>query len=389
MVSGRHGSAEFSPGLVRPSAARELLKRFPMRSMDKLLLLSAIALSVFGIIMIFSATRADAPSTYYLKRQLLFFVLGMLLLALGTGFDYHKVMPYSQIIYGVTVFLLMIVLLFPARGGAHRWIDLGFFDPQPSEIAKLAVIIMLATFTADRRMEISSNKEFLQAIAIGAIPMFFIFLEPDLGITLCVFAIMVGMLLVGGARARQMGALAAGSLVLMFAALQLNILKSYQLTRLLVFLKPDMDPLQSGYNLLQSKIAIGSGQLFGKGLFQGTQTNLKFIPEHHTDFIFSVVGEEVGFIGATILLALFAILLWRAFKIAITARDSFGTMLAVGIVMMFFFQLMVNVGMTMGIMPVTGIPLPFVSYGGSSLLINLFCVGLLLNIGMRRFQKGN
>lgn len=389
MVGGRQGSAEFSPGLVRPSTARELRKRFPVRSIDKLLLLSAIALSVFGIIMIFSATRADSPSTYYLKRQLLFFILGALVMALGAGFDYHKMMPYSQIIYGVTVFLLMTVLLFPARGGAHRWINLGFFDPQPSELAKVAVIIMLATFIADRRMEIGSRVEFAQAIAIGSIPMFFIFLEPDLGITLCVFVIMAGMLLVGGARARQMGALAGASMVLVFLGLRLNVLKSYQISRLLVFLKPEMDPLQSGYNLMQSKIAIGSGQLLGKGLFQGTQTNLKFIPEHHTDFIFSVVGEELGFVGSVMLLTLFGILLWRAFKIAMTARDSFGTMLAVGIVIMFFFQFMINVGMTMGIMPVTGVPLPFVSYGGSSLIVNLFCVGLLLNIGMRRFQKGS
>lgn len=282
----------------------------------------------------------------------------------------------------------MIVLLFPARGGAHRWITLPFFEPQPSEIAKLAIIIMLATFIADRRMEMESSKDFAQALGIALVPMFFIFLEPDLGMTLSIFMIAVGMLLVGGASVRQMAVLGAGSLVAVVAALQFHVLKSYQLNRLMVFLKPDMDPLQSGYNLLQSKIAIGSGQLLGKGLFQGTQTNLKFIPEHHTDFIFSVIGEELGFIGGVVLLALFALLLWRAFKIAITARDAFGTMLAVGIVVMFFFQILVNIGMTMGIMPVTGIPLPFVSYGGSSLLVNFFCVGLLLNIGMRRFPKG-
>ena len=234
----------------------------------------------------------------------------------------------------------------------------------------------------------ASNKEFAQALGIALVPMFLIFLEPDLGMTLSIFMIAVGMLLVGGASVRQMAVLGAGSLVAVVAALQLHVLKSYQLNRLLVFLKPDMDPLQSGYNLLQSKIAIGSGQLLGKGLFQGTQTNLKFIPEHHTDFIFSVVGEELGFIGGVVLLALFALLLWRAFKIAITARDPFGTMLAVGIVVMFFFQILVNIGMTMGIMPVTGIPLPFISYGGSSLMVNFFCVGLLLNIGMRRFPKG-
>jgi rod shape determining protein RodA len=387
-MMSRSGPAEFTPGLVRQSTSREILKRFPMRNIDKLLLLSTLALAVFGIIMIFSATRADNPSTYYLKRQLMFFMLALLLMVLGASFDYHKIMPYSKIIYAVTILLLAVVLVFPARSGAHRWISLAFFDFQPSEIAKLAVIIMLATFIADRRMEIGSSKEFARAVAIALIPMGLIFLEPDIGVSLSVFVITVGMLLVGGARARQMAVLAGASLVAAVAALQLHLLKSYQLSRLLVFIKPDMDPLHTGYNLLQSKIAIGSGQLAGKGLFHGTQTNLKFIPEHHTDFIFSVVGEELGFLGAVILLSLFAILLWRAFRIAVTARDAFGTMLAVGIVLMFFFQIVVNVGMTMGIMPITGVPLPFVSYGGSSLLVNFFCVGLLINIGMRRFPQG-
>jgi len=219
------------------------------------------------------------------------------------------------------------------------------------------------------------------------VPMILIFVEPDLGITLSVFVIVTGMLLIGGARARQVAVLGVGVIALVAAAVWLHVLKSYQVDRLLVFLKPDMDPLHSGYNLMQSKIAIGSGQFLGKGIFQGTQTNLKFIPAHHTDFIFSVVGEELGFIGAVILLALFGLLLWRGLKIALTARDPFGTMVAVGIVVMFLFQILVNAGMTMGIMPVTGITLPFMSYGGSSLIINFICVGLLINIGMRRFPQ--
>jgi rod shape determining protein RodA len=379
---------EFSPGLVRTSPHRELLKRLPLRNVDRLLLFSTISLAIIGVIMVFSATRADTPSTYYLKRQLFFFVIALLVLFAGMSFDYRKIIPYSKIIYAFALFLLLIVLLFPARGGAHRWITLGVFDPQPAELAKLAVIVMLATYISDRRMEMTSNKEFMQALGIALVPMFLIFLEPDLGMMISVFAIAVGMLLVGGAKAMQMAALGAVTLVSLVASVQLNLLKDYQLSRLLTFIKPDMDPLHTGYNLVQSKIAIGSGQFIGKGLFRGTQTNLKFIPEHHTDFIFSVVGEELGFIGAAILLTLFAILLWRAFKIALTAKDAFGTMLAVGIVLMLFFQILVNIGMTMGIMPVTGITLPFVSYGGSSLLVNFFCIGLLLNIGMRRFPQG-
>ena len=386
MMGRVSGSAEFSPGLVRSSAPKEILKRLPFRKMDKVLLFSALALGAFGVLMIFSATRADNPSTYYLKKQLVFFILAILVMFLGAAFDYRRIMPYTKIVYAVTLLLLVVVFFFPAIGGAHRWINLGFFPVQPSEIAKVAVILVLATFLADRHMEIGSNKEFLQAIAIGGGAMFFIFLEPDLGVTLSIFVIMCGMLLVGGARLKQMAVLAGGTAVLVTAAIGLKLLKAYQISRLLVFIKPDMDPLQSGYNLVQSKIAIGSGQLIGKGLFNGTQTNLKFIPEHHTDFIFSVVGEELGFLGGILLLTLFALLLWRALRIAVSARDSFGAMVAVGIVVMFFFQIIVNVGMTMGIMPITGVPLPFMSYGGSSLIVNFFCIGLLLNIGMRRFQ---
>ena len=364
------------------------MKRLPFRKMDKVLLFAALGLGVFGVLMIFSATRADNPSTYYLKKQMMFLVLALLVMFLGAAFDYRRIMPYSKIIYAVTMLLLFVVLFFPAIGGAHRWINLGFFPVQPSEIAKVAVILVLATFIADRHMEIGSSKEFLQAVAVGTGVMFFIFLEPDLGVTLSVFVIMVGMLLIGGARLKQMGVLLGGTAVVMAAAIGLKLLKAYQITRLLVFINPDMDPLHTGYNLMQSKIAIGSGQLIGKGLFNGTQTNLKFIPEHHTDFIFSVVGEELGFIGGVILLTLFGLLLWRALRIAVTARDSFGTMIAGGIVVMFFFQILVNIGMTMGIMPITGVPLPFMSYGGSSLIVNFFSVGLLLNIGMRRFPQG-
>ncbi|HEY5530829.1 MAG TPA: rod shape-determining protein RodA [Candidatus Anoxymicrobiaceae bacterium] len=388
-MMSRPGSAEFSPGLVRQSAPKEILKRFPLRKIDKMLLFSALALGIFGVIMIFSATRADNPSTYYLKRQLMWFIVAMLMMVLGAGFDYHKIMPYSKIIYAIVIGLLMIVLLFPAINGAHRWINLGVFPLQPSELAKVALIIMLATFLADRRLEMTSNRDFLTALAFAGGIMMWIFIEPDLGVTLLCFVITVGMLMVGGARLKQIGVLGAATLLAVVVGLQIHLLKSYQLTRLLVFLKPDLDPLHSGYNLMQSKIAIGSGQLVGKGLFNGTQTNLKFIPEHHTDFIFSVTGEELGFIGGILVLALFAILLWRALKIALTARDSFGTIIAVGIVVMFFWQILVNIGMTMGIMPITGVPLPFLSYGGSSLLVNFFCVGLLLNIGMRRFPQGS
>jgi rod shape determining protein RodA len=384
----RNGPTEFSPGLVRGSTPRDFIKRFPLRRLDKPLLFTALALAFFGTLMIYSATRAETASTYFLKRQLMYVFIAVVVMFLAISFDYRKMMPYSKIIYGATVVLLLAVFIFPASGGAHRWLPLGFFDFQPSEFSKLAVIIILATFMADNRLDLSRNVDFLKALGAGIVPMVLIFLEPDLGVALSIFFIVVGMMLIGGARARQMVALGAGTLAVVAGVIQLGVLKSYQINRLLVFIKPDMDPLEAGYNLTQSKIAIGSGQLLGKGLFQGTQTNLEFVPAHHTDFIFSVVGEELGFIGSIILLVLFAILLWRALKIAVGARDSFGTMLAVGILVMFLLQILVNIGMTMGIMPVTGITLPFMSYGGSSLIASFLCVGLLLNVGMHRFPKG-
>lgn len=382
----RSQGAELSPGLVSSSRAREIMKRFPARKIDKLLLFATLALALFGALMIYSATMADNPSTYYLKKQLIAFLVGVVAMLLGMSFDYRKLMPYSHIIYAATIPLLLIVFVFHSRGGTHGWIPLGFFDFQPSELAKIVVIIALATFVADRRMDLSSNREFLKVIAIAGVPMFLIFLEPDFGMTISIFAILVFMLLVGGARWRQIGVLVASATAFVALAIPLHIIKGSRLSRLLVFINPSTDPLQSGYNLMQSKIAIGSGQLVGKGLFNGTQTNLKFIPAHHTDFIFSVVGEELGFIGGVVLLALFGVLLWRCFKIGVTAKDTFGTMLAIGVVVMFFLQILINMGMTMGIMPITGVTLPFMSYGGSSLLVNFFCVGLVLNIGMRRFQ---
>jgi rod shape determining protein RodA len=382
----RQQGAELSPGLVPGSRARELMKRFPARKIDKLLIFAALALAVFGILMIYSATRADTPSTYYLKKQLAAFLVAVVAMLLMMSFDYRKLMPYSRIIYAASIFLLIVAFIFHPVNGTRGWIPLFFFDLQPSELAKVVVIIALATFIADRRMDLSSNKEFLKALAIAGVPMLLIFLEPDFGMTMAIFLILIVMLMVGGARLRQVGVLVVGVIGAVALAVPLGILKGSRLTRLLVFINPNMDPLQSGYNLNQSKIAIGSGQLVGKGLFQGTQTNLKFIPAHHTDFIFSVVGEELGFIGGVILLTLFGLLLWRCFKIGVTAKDTFGTMLVIGVVSMFFFGVLINMGMTMGIMPVTGLTLPFMSYGGTSLLVNFIAIGLVLNVGMRRFQ---
>ncbi|HZD80323.1 MAG TPA: FtsW/RodA/SpoVE family cell cycle protein, partial [Actinomycetota bacterium] len=211
-----------------------------------------------------------------------------------------------------------------------------------------------------------------------------VFLQPDLGTSIVLAAILVGVLVVGGARARHLAILALTACVLMFGAFQLGVVKDYQVARLQSWLDPTNDPQRSDYNKQQAEIAIGSGGMLGRGYLHGTQTNLDFVPEQHTDFIFTVVGEEFGFAGAMSVLVLFALLIWRAYRIAVLSKDPFGTYVAAGIASMFAIQVFVNVGMTLGIMPITGIPLPFVSYGGSSLLTNCLAVGLLLNIHMRR-----
>ncbi|MBN1289807.1 MAG: rod shape-determining protein RodA [Actinobacteria bacterium] len=388
-MSRHKRKTEFSPGLVKPRNFKELLGHIPLRRIDKLLIMAAVGIALYGTLMIYSATHAGDNPLHYLQKQLIFLVIALIAMVLGTTFDYRKLMSYSRVIYGVSIILLLVVLVFPAKGGSHRWIPLLLFDLQPSELVKLAVIVMLATMITDRRSESCSNLDFLKALGIVLVPVFLVFVEPDLGTSISIFIIFLFMIIIGGARLKQVSVLGVGTIGAAAVLIQFGLLKTYQLNRLMVFIKPDLDPLHAGYNLTQSKIAIGSGQLFGKGLFQGTQTNLKFIPAHHTDFIFSVVGEELGFIGAAMLLGLFGLLIWRGFKIALTAKEPFGMMMATGILIMLFFQIMVNIGMAIGIMPVTGITLPFMSYGGSSLILNFFCVGLLVNIGMRRFPQGS
>ncbi len=261
----------------------------------------------------------------------------------------------------------------------------GSFRLQPSEFAKIALIITLAAFMAERKGNIALKDILFSSLHL-AVPLGLVIIQPDLGTAMVFLAIWLGILLVSGAKINHYLLIILLCIIIFSLALQFHMLKDYQMRRLLVFLNPDLDPLGSGYNLLQSKIAIGSGRLQGKGLFSGTQGRLNFIPSHHTDFIFAVLGEELGFLGTSLLLGLYFILLSRGIRIASTAKDMFGTLVATGIIVMLLFQIMVNVGMTIGIMPITGIPLPLVSYGGSSLLANMIAIGLLFNICMRRFR---
>ena len=370
-------------------------ERRPIRHVDPVLLLAVGGLVISGLFMVYSATHQslDAigadPGTY-LKRQATFAALGMVVVMLAASFDYRFLKVYAGIIYGASILLLVLVRtpLGTSVKGSQRWFELFGFQLGPSELAKVALIIMLAAFLSEIRRSSAdlSLPDVYRATAIAAVPGVLVFLQPDLGTSIVLMSILVGILVVAGARPRHLGVLALTAIVLTFGAFQLGLVKEYQIARLTSFLDPTNDPQRRDYNRLQAEIAIGSGGLTGLGYMQGTQTNLDFVPEQHTDFIFTVVGEEFGFVGAATMLLLFAVIVWRAFRIALLSKDPFGTYLAAGIGSMFAIQMFVNVGMPLGIMPITGIPLPFVSYGGSSLLTNGVAVGLLLNVHMRRFK---
>jgi rod shape determining protein RodA len=367
-----------------------LSAKAPIRHLDPTLLILALFLAGFGALMVYSATHARLTEDgfsprFFLDRQVIFAAVGVFAMGVLALFSYRKLKAWAWLAYGVSVILLLMVLS-PAGtkvAGAQRWIQLGIFQIQPSEIAKIALIITLAAVLAERK----GNPVFvdvLKCLVLVAIPAVFIYTQPDLGTLLVVLAILGGMLLVAGTRMRLLLVLVALGITAFFAILNLGVLDDYQAARLRTFIDPSADPQRTGYNLTQSKIAIGSGQITGRGLFHGTQTNLRFVPEQHTDFIFTVVGEELGFLGAGVFVVVFGFFVWRGVRISMMAKDHFGTLLAAGIVSMFAFQGFVNVGMTMGISPITGIPLPFVSYGGSSLISSFLATGILLNIHMRR-----
>jgi rod shape determining protein RodA len=368
-------------------------ERRPIRHLDPVLLLDVFALAVVGLFMVYSATHQSLsavgldPGTF-LKKQVTFVALGSVMVLLAASFDYRFLKVYAGLIYAASLVLLVLVgsPLGTSVKGSQRWFQLFGFQFAPSEIAKLALIIMLATFLSELRSGDLTLQEVYRATAIAAVPGVLVFLQPDLGTSIVLVTILVGVLVVAGARARYLGILALTAVVLIFGAFQMGLVRDYQVNRLTSFLDPQNDPLRSGYNRKQAEIAIGSGGLFGVGYLQGTQTNLDFVPEQHTDFIFTVVGEEFGFAGAFTLLVLFGVLIWRAFRIALLSKDPFGTYVAAGIGSYLAIQMFVNIGMTLGIMPITGIPLPFVSYGGSALLTNSAAVGLLLSIHMRRLK---
>lgn len=360
-----------------------------IRLIDFSLIIIAALLVIFGNLMVYSATHnvSQGSQFFYLKKQITFSLIGFLIAVCIVLLNYNWFKHYMMPLYVSNIVLLLLVLFIGRTTyGATRWISMGSFHLQPSELAKIILILTLSAFLADKKGNIGKISELLTVFAYVGLPLLLILIQPDLGTALVFLAIMLGMLFVSRLRWQHALFILGIGILVIFLIFQFNLLREYQMNRLMVFVNPEVDPMGAGYNLLQSKIAIGSGGFFGKGLFSGTQTSLNFLPVRYADFIFSVVGEELGFLGAAFLLGLYFFLIYRGLAIGASAGNLYGTLVAVGVSSMWLFQIFVNVGMTMGIMPITGIPLPFLSYGGSSMLINFAGVGLLLNIYAHRFK---
>ena len=357
-----------------------------LRRMDFTLIFAAVAIILMSLVTIGSATHINeaAEGGYgFVQRQGVFAVLNVAFAVFLMNFDYKMLQRYGMKLYAVNIVLLLAVMLFGHSAlGAQRWIQIGPVTLQPSEFSKIIMIVSLAALLEDKVGKLNTLHDLLPIAGFVGVPFLLVLKQPDLGTSLVFIAIFLGMIFAAGVNLKLLGWLFGGGLLA--SPVLWHFLKDYQKMRILVFLDPNVDPLGSGYHIIQSEIAIGSGQLFGKGLFEGTQSQLDFLPENHTDFIFAVVGEELGFIGAAFLLILYLILLWRGIRIAQDASDTFGMLLAVGVTSMLAFHVLVNVGMTMGIMPVTGIPLPLMSYGVSSLTTNIMAIALLLNIYMKK-----
>jgi len=361
--------------------------------LDWILLGAVLALLALSSVLVWSATahRVDltgGDSTAFLRKQLVNIVIGLVLLGLVTVTDHRRVRIVAPLVYLASVGGLVLVLTMGATvNGSQSWLRLGGLSVQPSELAKLAVVVGMALVLAERsegrRRPYVGAVDVSLMLAVAAVPAALILLQPDLGTMLVLSATVFGVLAVSGARRRWLVLLVCGAVAGSVAAVQAGVLKAYQVDRFLAFVDPSLDPRGAGYNVEQARIAIGNGGLFGQGLFDGSQTRAGFVPEQQTDFVFTVAGEELGLLGAGVLIALLGLVIWRALVIARHAEDVFGRVCAAGIACWVGFQAFQNIGMCLGIMPVTGVPLPFVSYGGSSLFAGLLAVGLLQNIHLR------
>ncbi len=362
--------------------------------LDWILLLAVLGLVTLGSLLVWSATshREDLTGgdpTTYLQKQLVNIVIGLVLMVVVLAIDHRWVRILAPFVYVASVAGLALVLTMGSTvNGSRSWLQLGGMSIQPSEFAKLAVVIGMALWVAERAdvrrgRAGGSAGDVVGMLVIAGIPAALIMLQPDLGTMLVLSATVFGVLAVSGAPRRWLALLAAGGVTAGAAAIAAGFLKQYQVDRFLAFTDPNLDPRGAGYNVEQARIAIGNGGLFGQGLFDGSQTRAGFVPEQHTDFVFTVAGEELGLVGAGVLIALIGVVIWRALAISARTDDVFGRLAAAGIACWFGFQAFQNIGMCLGIMPVTGVPLPFVSYGGSSMFAGMLAIGLLQNIHRR------
>ena len=354
---------------------------------DWTLLITVLFISTMGILNLYSSTYPHTGSgTPLFVKQIYWFLAGIGLAIFILLFDYRTFIRYAYPFYIFCLFLLLLVMIFGrTTSGSQRWLQLGFFSFQPSELAKIAIILALTRYFTENENTLGYGfRDLIVPFLILAIPLVLIFKQPDLGTTGLLVLISFSMLAFMGFRLQTW--LALGGACVAAAPIFWHFLKDYQKTRLLTFINPDLDPLKTGYHITQSKIAVGSGTIWGKGWLKGTQSQLHFLPEQHTDFVFSVWAEEWGFVGAFLLLFLFLLLISRGLKIANTSKDRAGAVLAIGISAMLFWQIFINVGMVVGIVPVVGVPLPLFSYGGTSVISTLMGIGILMNISMRRFM---
>ena len=351
-------------------------------------MLAAVGLIACSLVTLKGATSHSTPGQplFYVERQAIFAAIGLVLALLISRLDYSRLREYRLGLYGLIIALNIVVFGMPSILGARRWIPLPFLNFQSSEFGKVLLIVSLAAFVVDRTRRLHERRTTARIMLLALVPALIVIAQPDLGTGLVYVTVAFAILFFAGTSGKQLAALltlfvVAVAIVLAGApALGVHVLKPYQVQRLTGFLNPSHDPGNQTYNITESLIAIGSGQKTGLGVQGASQVNLNYLPENHTDFIFAVVGETYGFAGAALVLSLYALLIWRALRILTMAKNLFGTLIAAGILAMLMFQVFVNVGMTIGIMPITGVPLPLMSYGGSSVLVTFLAIGLLQSI---------
>lgn len=355
-----------------------------LKNIDWSILICVLILTVIGLVALYSATINDDLLEF--KKQCMWIAISIPVMIAIIFIDYNIIARFSPYLYGLSIILLIAVLFTPAVNGASSWFDIGFFAFQPAELAKVFVIIFLSTVMVNiqKRSKGEINKPLKLCTILGVVflPIFLIIMQPDYGTAIAYILSLVLILFVSGIDKKYI----IGSLLLMAILIPIMyffILPDHAKSRIDVYLNPDIDPRGAGYNIIQSKIAVGAGKLFGMGLFKGTQTHLGFLYPKTTDFIFSMIGEELGFIICGLIIVVYVLLITKAINIAKTARDDLGSYIAIGIVGIFLFHVVENIGMCIGLLPITGVPLPFVSYGGTSFVTNFILIGLLLNISAR------